>query len=1004
MNAFQALTSQPWVIRLGWTLLHFLWQGTAIALLYAAVRFLFARSLSANARYLLACLAMLAMAIAPPLTFLAISSDVAASARVDSWALAMTEWSWVPPAAVALWVAGVLWFSLRLLGAVQFTRRLRTTAHPAPDVWQETLDQIASRMGRPFLVGSRHVRLMGSSLVNVPAVIGCLRPVVLVPVEFLTRVPAEHIVALLTHELAHIRRNDYLAGILQGVAEVALFYHPAVWWISGQIRIERELCCDDLVIAAGTDRLLYARALTELESHRPRQLSPAMAANGGSLMDRIRAVIEPSYFATHYLPGTGTALVMILLLLAGAGVVPAHGSPKTVALRPAAPGKAFFGGLPAALVPEHTESSLNSLLGGAQKTLLFDPIFIAQLPQPQPLPGPATASATATAGLVVEHVTVRNSGDAILENLRKEDLTIAEDGAPQQIAFFDFENLESPANAASAPVASLPRVSQAEIAPESRGQLRYKDRRLLALYFDLTSMPGTDRLRALDAAFTFVATQMSPVDMLCLIRNTSAGVEVLQDFTGDRNRLMSVIPTITAGAADTGTNSGFSPLNTDRNLTALRTIVKKLGALNEKKSLVYFSSALNLSATDNQALLRLTINDAVRAGVSIWPVDVRDAPSGQRTIPGQEALNDLGSDTGGRKMLPPGNPYTTILSAEKSISSYYIVGYSPAPLALDGKFRRIHIELPNRADAKLDYRQGYFAGKDLGKPISGAAATPAREQQLEDAFLLGDPLTDMTVAAEVNYFRLNNAEYLAPVTVKISGSDLALAKSSGSDRTEFDLIASVTDEQGTTVSNIRDRVQIKLSDSTAAELANRPVTYNTAVTLLPGTYSIKILARDSATGRMGTFLSKFTIQNLTRDPQLPISSVVLGSQLADETPATGPSSNPLVKDGKRTIPSVTRVFNSNSDMYVYLQAFEKGAKTATPLTAHVAFYKGSVKVMEAPPVTVSDGLDPKSAMLPIRMNVSLASLQPGEYDCQVTVLDPATQKSALWQKPVMIVP
>ncbi len=227
MSGIQTFTSAPWVALLGWTLLHFLWQGTAIAVLYAIGRIVFARSLSANARYLLACTALLAMAIAPPLTFLSLSG-ASDSLRLATWeqaAMSVTEWKWLPPVAVGLWSAGVFWFSLRLFGAVQFTRRLRMTAYQAPDRWQETLSQIAARMGQPLTSAGRQVRLMGSAMVNVPAVIGYLRPVVLVPAEFLTGLPAEQIVALLTHEMAHIRRNDYIAGILQSVAEVALFYH-----------------------------------------------------------------------------------------------------------------------------------------------------------------------------------------------------------------------------------------------------------------------------------------------------------------------------------------------------------------------------------------------------------------------------------------------------------------------------------------------------------------------------------------------------------------------------------------------------------------------------------------------------------------------------------------------------------------------------------------------------------------------------------------------------------
>jgi VWFA-related protein len=957
MNGIQAFTSEPWVTRLGWTLLHFLWQGTAIALLYAAVRFLFARTLSAHARCTLACAALLAMAVAPPLTFLIISGAVPASALVAAivpmTTLTVTEWQWLAPIAVGLWVTGVFWFSMRLLGAVQFTHRLRTTAHAAPDIWQQTLEQIAARMGRPCTPGNRQVRLMGSSMVNVPAVIGCLRPVVLVPVAFLTGLPAEHVVALLSHELAHIRRNDYLIGMLQSLAEIALFYHPAVWWISGQIRIERELCCDDLVIAAGTDRLTYARALTEMECVRRHRLTPQMAANGGSLVDRIRTLIEPSYIGSHQLPGAGSAWAMILLLLVGAGVVPVHGAQKSAVSHPTQTV------IPSTTNPQPSDSTLDSVLGQAQKTLLFDPVFSAQLAQPRPMPAQVSApqATNPVSGLVFEPVAVKNASDITIDGLRRDDFAITEDGNPQQISFFEFENVDKLADAAPSPAPAVP---------------RYKDHRLLALYFDMSSMPVPDQARALDAAQKFISTQMSQADMLSLIRYTGAGAEVLQDFTSDRNRLLSVIATMARRVAD-------GPATTPaEKLAALRAAVMKLGSLSEKKSLVYFSSGLSLSPMENQAALRITINEAVRAGVSIWPAAATS----------NDALNTLAADTNGKATASAADLATAIVAAEKSIKSYYLVGYSSTNQTPDGKYRRVGIALNDSPGAKLDYRPGYFARKDFG---TGVGAN--KERQLEDALLSGDPVTDLTLAAEVNYFRMNKAETFAPITVKIPG---------GPDQAELDLIAEIKDDQGTTIQTFRDHMENRLPDS--------PATWNTGAKLLPGTYSMKILARDSGTGKMGEFLGKFTIQNLDKETQMPISSVVLSSQFVDEPPSTAlpgtavPASNPLIHDGKRMIPSVTRVFSTKDDMYVYLQAFEKGAKTAAPLMAHVTFYKGASKILETPAVTVSDGLDPKSGMMPIRMNVGLTGLKPGEYDCQVTVLDPATQKSALWQKPVTIVP
>ena len=941
MNTIQTLTSAPWIVRLGWTLLHFLWQGTAIAILYAAIRFLFARTFSASARYTLACVALLAMAISPLLTYFTISGQLS---RVPVPTLTLTEWKWLPPIAVAFWVNGVFWFSVRLLSAVMFTRRLRKSAHPAPDAWQQTLNRIA--VGRHL----RHVRLMTSSMVNAPAVIGYLRPVVLVPVTFFTGLPADHIMALLTHEMAHICRRDYLVCMLQSFVEVALFYHPAVWWISSQLRIERELCCDDLVIAAGTDRLTYARALTDMESARPQRLMPSLAANGGSLMDRIRRLIEPSWVGSHHLPGAGAAWAMILLLFVGAGVVPVHGAQKSAPSHPAQPA------VPSLANPQPSASPLDSLLGAAQKTLLYDPVLSAQLLQPRPMPTlPPAAQATNRAGqntaTIVEPVTVRTASDTSIDGLRAEDFTLTEDGNPQRISVFEYQNVDRQAN------------------------------RRLALYFDMTSMPTSDQLRALDAAQKFISTQMSQTDAISLIRYTTAGVEILQDFTGDRGKLFSVIAAMTTAAAGSP-----GPVPSEK-LGALRTVIQKLGALNEKKSLVYFSS-LNLSPMDNQAELRVTINDAVRAGVSIWPVTNDDA------------LNTLATDTGGKPAANSGDLAASIFAAEKSITSYYLIGYTSTNQTPDGKYRHINIALNNNTDAKLDYRKGYYARRDSGAANTG---TPDdRERQLQDAFLSEDPVMDLALAAEVNYFRVNKAESFVPVTVKIPGGELNSATNNGADRPELELIAEVKDELGTIIQRLRDRMEIRQSDS--------PAIWNAGVLLLPGTYSIKILARDGGTGRMGTFLGKFTVQNLNKETQMPISSVVLSSQFADDAPSTVRAvvpvlaPNPLIHDGKRMIPSVTRVFSAKDDMYVYLQAFEQGAKTAAPLTARVAFYKGSAKILETPPVTVSEGLDLKSSMLPITMNVALSSLKPGEYDCQVTVLDPASQKSALWQKPVTIVP
>jgi hypothetical protein len=192
------------------------------------------------------------------------------------------------------------------------------------------------------------------------------------------------------------------------------------------------------------------------------------------------------------------------------------------------------------------------------------------------------------------------------------------------------------------------------------------------------------------------------------------------------------------------------------------------------------------------------------------------------------------------------------------------------------KFRRVKVAL-NRSnlDADLDYRQGYYANKEFSK-----FNVADKERQLEDALMLPDPITDLTIAMELDYFQLNQAEYFIPLTVKIPGRELALAKRFGSERTNIDF-GEIKDDAGTTVANVRDKASAKLSDTDAAEIVHHPVVYSTGFTLLPGRYTIKFLARDDETGRIGSYQAAFEIPNLDKEDQrLPISSVVLSSQRA----------------------------------------------------------------------------------------------------------------------------
>jgi beta-lactamase regulating signal transducer with metallopeptidase domain len=334
------LLNQPWTERLGWTLLHFLWQGILVAALYALARALAGGRISARGRYAIACASLLTMTVAPALTYwwLGNSGQAARIGDLTDWGARQLApgvayspvtdpWQQAMPGIVMAWFAGAAVCSLRLLMGFISAAALRRSRHaPVLTEWQQTLDRLIERMHV-----SRSVRLLATDRVDSPAVIGWLRPVILAPVGVLCGLAPEQVEALLAHELAHVRRHDYLVNVLQGIAESLLFYHPAVWWISNQIRAEREHCCDDLAVAASGDVLVYARALAELESRRPAHFKAALSANDGSLLRRIRRLTNP--VAAHRPAGWGAAWslgALLLLGIAGVAVTGAQGQSQPV--------------------------------------------------------------------------------------------------------------------------------------------------------------------------------------------------------------------------------------------------------------------------------------------------------------------------------------------------------------------------------------------------------------------------------------------------------------------------------------------------------------------------------------------------------------------------------------------------------------------------------------------------------------------------------------------------
>ena len=357
MAAIEMWLRQPGAQAVGWALLQFVWQGAVVGMLTAAALLALRRS-AADVRYVVASIGLALMLTLPMVTGvqryqvlrsgiasagtstffdgvlvaadgsrftfdrLTVEAPVPAAPR-SSASRPFIEWSAIMRALLILWIAGVTVLTLRLLTGWIWVQRLRT--HGVSEA-NETCRQMTARLARRLHI-ARAITLLESTLVDVPTVIGFLMPVVLLPASALAGLTPQQTEAILAHELAHIRRHDYLVNLLQTLVETVLFYHPAVWWLSHRIRIERENCCDDLAVSLCGDPVAYAAALADLEALRSPDLASArhiaMAATGGSLIHRVRRLLgAPSSHSGRgpaWLAGT-VALLLIGGISAG-GVV-----------------------------------------------------------------------------------------------------------------------------------------------------------------------------------------------------------------------------------------------------------------------------------------------------------------------------------------------------------------------------------------------------------------------------------------------------------------------------------------------------------------------------------------------------------------------------------------------------------------------------------------------------------------------------------------------------------
>jgi VWFA-related protein len=685
------------------------------------------------------------------------------------------------------------------------------------------------------------------------------------------------------------------------------------------------------------------------------------------------------------------------------------------------------------------------------KLLLFGLAAAAQQP---------TVKFTAESNLIVLDVTVRDKSGSLIEGLKQGDFTVLEDGKPQKIAVFEFQKLTGETLPTLAPPPppdkDQPRSRKVEtINVPAAGQVQYHDKRLLCLFFDLSAMAVPEQVRAQAEALKFIDEKMTASDYVSIM-TFSGGVRVENDFTGDREALRQTINNLPIGeladladmaddadeeaGEDTGQafiadETEFNVFNTDRKLAALESAVKKLALLPEKKALIYFSSGVGKTGVENQSQLLATVNAAVRSNVAFYPVDARGlaalppggdaskaASRGSGMFSGnsvrkdrdkfnsqQETLTTLAADTGGKAFLDSNDLAVGITQAQKDVQSYYIIGYYSSNYAEDGRFRKFTVKVTN-PQARLEYRPGYYGPKQYNR--FNAAD---RERQLQDALSMGDPFTDLSLALEVDYFRVTPTQYFVPVSLKIPGSNVTLAKKGSSEVTEFDFAGQILDSQRKLAGSVRDLIRIKLTDEDAAKLAQRSFHYDCGFVLAPGKYRIKMVVRENGTGKIGTFDTRFEVPDLaSQESAMRMSSVVWAAQREPLNAAVGAAekqkkllaANPLVQDGQKLVPNVTKVFRKSQNLYVYSEIYEPAgdSEAKTPsIAATLTIFRGRVKEFESSPVRLTQ-IGPHPGTLPIEFQVPLARLKPGKYTAQLNVIDEVGQKFAFRRSPLVLVP
>ncbi len=661
--------------------------------------------------------------------------------------------------------------------------------------------------------------------------------------------------------------------------------------------------------------------------------------------------------------------------------------------------------------------------------------------------------------IVLVNVVARDKHGNPIRDLKREDFTVYEDGKKQDLASFDFEKVDEMVMGGAAGNTVTGTAEQDKgglLNSKVQKSLNARDRRLMLMFFDFSAMEPDDIDRAVNAGKKYVQGKMQPADMVALM-SLSTSLSLDLDFTDDKDKILAKLSSYnnsegqgfetglegsSEGAADTSgsytpDDTDYNTFSADRKLLALESVMQAMGKIPQKKSLIYFSNGITQSGVDNQTALREATAAAVRANVSIYPVDVRGLSSfppggqaqsaslhGQSAYTGasilhdlngndssQETLYTLAADTGGKAFMDTNDLSGVFSMVQKDTSAYYVLGYTSSNHLKDGRYRRLKVQV-NRLDVKLEYRAGYYADRDYLHMRS-----TDREQQLEDELTADLSQTDVALYAGAAYFRQDDSHYYLSVSLVIPGSQIPFVQAKDKDNATIDIIGEVLEGGKLPVGRLRDTV--KLAVDSSQQVRRKNVQYNTGFMLAPGNYHLKFVVRENSTGRMGSFETDVRIPDLRKVP-MRMSTVVLSSQ---RVPATGKKTKfqPLITEQTELVPSVTHVFQQDQKLYLQYEVYDatkekageggngsasagqgKGEHATVRVLTSIEFLQGDVKVYETKPLLAQEITAPDRKAVVFQMEIPLESLKPGFYTCQINVIDDVSGNYAFPRWPILI--